>query len=118
MHIYAIKKPPSPKNDGGRIRSIKNTRDMSPWVHNLFLNQRGDPEDDDGTDDGGTELTKKAAPGDAEQVEQPATEDTTEETKNTVHDEAVAATFHQLASAEASQTSKKEWKNNTHNSNV
>ena len=30
MHIYAIKKPPSPKNDGGRIRSIKNPRDMSP----------------------------------------------------------------------------------------
>ena len=76
--------------------------------HSLLLDQRGDPEDDDGTDDGGTELTKKAAPGDAEQIEQPATEDTTEETQHTIHDEAVAATFHQLAGAEASQTSKKE----------
>ena len=67
------------------------------------------------TDDGGTELTEKAAPRDAEQVEQPAAEDTTEETQYTIHDEAVAATFHQLAGTEASQTSKKEWKNNTHN---
>ena len=32
----------------------------------LLLDQRGDPEDDNGTDDGGTELTEKAAPGDAE----------------------------------------------------
>ncbi len=74
----------------------------------LLLDQRGDPEDDDGTDDGGTELTEKSAPGDAEQVEQPAAKNTTEETQHTIHDEAVAATFHQLASTEASQTSKKE----------
>ena len=74
----------------------------------LLLDQRGDPEDDDGTDDGCAELTEKAAPGDAEQIKEPTTEDTTEETKNTVHDKAVAATFHQLAGAEASQTSKKE----------
>ena len=76
--------------------------------HRLLLDQRGDPEDDDGTDDCGAELTEKAAPGDAEQVEQPAAQDTTKETQHTIHDEAVAATFHQLASAEASQTSKKE----------
>ena len=74
----------------------------------LFFDQRGDPEDDDGTDDGCAELTEKAAPRDAEQIKEPAAEDTTKETKNTVHDEAVAATFHQLAGAEASQTSKKE----------
>ena len=77
-------------------------------THCLLLDQRSNPEDDDGTDDGGTELTKKAAPGDAEQVEQPAAKDTTKETQHTIHDEAVAATFHQLAGAEASQTSKKE----------
>ena len=76
--------------------------------HSLFLDQRSDPEDDDGTDDGCAELTEKATPGDAEQIKEPAAEDTTEETKNTVHDEAVAATFHQLAGTEASQTSKKE----------
>ena len=74
----------------------------------LLLDQRGDPEDDDSTDDGGTKLTEKATPGNAEQVEQPAAENTTEETQHTIHDEAVAATFHQLAGAEASQTSKKE----------
>ena len=73
----------------------------------LLLDQRGDPEDDDGTDDGCAELTEKATPGDAEQIEQPAAEDTTKETQHTIHDEAVAATFHQLAGAEASQTSKK-----------
>ena len=68
----------------------------------LLLDQRCDPKDDDGTDDGGTKLTEKAAPGDAEQVEQPTAEDTTEETQHTIHDEAVATTFHQLAGAEAS----------------
>ena len=77
-------------------------------IHCLLLNQRGDPEDDDGTNDGCAELTKNTAPGDAKQVEQPATKDTAEETQHTIHDEAIAATFHQLASAEASQTSKKE----------
>ena len=74
----------------------------------LLFDQRGDPEDDDGTDDGDTELTEKATPRDAEQIKEPAAEDTTEETQYTIHDEAVAATFHQLAGAEASQTSKKE----------
>ena len=68
----------------------------------LLFDQRSDPEDDDGTDDSSAELTEKAAPGDAEQVEQPTAEDTTEETQHTIHDEAVAATFHQLAGAEAS----------------
>jgi len=76
--------------------------------HSLFLDQRGDPEDDDGTDDGCAELTEEATPRNAKQIEQPTTEDTSEETQYTIHDEAIAATFHQLASAEASQTSKKE----------
>ena len=74
----------------------------------LFLDQRGDPEDDDGTDDGCAQLAQEASPRDAHQIEQPTAEDTAKETQHTVHDETVAATFHQLASAEASQTTKKE----------
>ena len=60
----------------------------------LFLDQRGDPEDDNGTDNGYAELTQETTPRKAEQVEQPTTEDTSKEAQYTIHDEAVAATFH------------------------
>jgi hypothetical protein len=80
----------------------------------LFLNQRSNPEDGDCTNDGCAKLTKDASPSDAQQIEQPAAKGSAEETKHTVHDDAIATTFHQLASAEASQTSKKERNNNTH----
>ena len=85
---------------------------------NLFLDQRGKPKDNDCTDDGCAELTKDAAPGNAEHVKQPSTEDSTKETKHNIHDDAETATFHQLAGTEASQTSKKKRKNNTHNYTV
>ena len=118
MHIFAIKKA-SITRRWQRLNQISQwLTGSASWEKVLLLDQRGDPKNDDGTDDGDTELTEKAAPGDAEQIKEPAAEDTTEETQYTIHDEAVAATFHQLAGAEASQTSKKEWKNNTHNSTI
>ena len=40
------------------------------------------------------ELTQETTPRKAKQIEQPTTEDTSEETQYTIHDEAVAATFH------------------------
>ena len=85
---------------------------------NLFLDQRGKPKDNDSTDDGCAELTKEAAPGNAEHVKQPATKDSTKQSKHNIHDDAETATFHQLAGTEASQTSKKKRKNNTHNYTV
>ena len=80
-------------------------------VVHLFLDQRCNPEDNDCTDDGCAELTKDAAPRNAEHVKQPATEDSTKETKHHIHDETETATFHQLAGTEASQTSYKKRKN-------
>lgn len=71
----------------------------------LLLQQRGDPEDDDGAYDGGAELAEETTPLDAQQREQPAAKGSTEETENEVHDEAKATTLHQLAGTEASETS-------------
>ena len=76
-------------------------------AHCLFLEKRGNPEDSDSTDNGCSELSQDAAPLYAEQREQPAAERTAKETEHYVHDDAETTTFHQLASTEASQTSKK-----------
>ena len=69
----------------------------------LLLEQRGYPEDGDGADDGCAELSEDAAPLYAELREQPAAEDTTEESQYEIHDEAEASAFHQLTGTEACQ---------------
>ena len=71
----------------------------------LLLEERSNPEDKSSTDDSCGELSQETTPRDAKQVEQPTAKCTTQETQHTVHDDAEATTLHQLASAEASQTS-------------
>ena len=82
----------------------------------LLLEEGGNPEDDDSTYDGCAKLSEDAAPLNAQHGEEPAAQGSAKETQNEVHDEAEATTFHQLASAEASETSNNKRKNNTHNS--
>ena len=63
--------------------------------------------DNYGTDDSCGKLSQKAAPRNSEQREQPAAEHTAQQTEHDVHNQAETAAFHQLASAEASQTTHK-----------
>jgi hypothetical protein len=70
----------------------------------LFLEERSDPEDAASTNDSCGKLTQESTPRNAKQREQPSAERTAEQTKHDVHNQAESATFHQLASAEASQT--------------
>ena len=89
---------------------IGNISDVSKfWSENLrfllLLQQRGNPEDEDGANDGGTELTEETTPLDAQQREEPAAKGSTEEAKEEVPEEAHATTLHQLAGTEASETS-------------
>ena len=71
----------------------------------LLLQQRSYVEDGYGTHDGGTQLTEQATPFDAQQIENPAAQGTTEETQQQIHKEAKAAAFHQLTGTETGQTS-------------
>ena len=90
--------------EGSRSRSLLRVLlfFLDGW---LLLEERGNPEDDNGADNGCAKLSENAAPLNAQHGEEPAAQGSAEETQNEVHDEAEAATFHQLAGAEASETS-------------
>ena len=60
----------------------------------LLLNQRSNPQDGNGTNDGRSQLSEKTAPRNAQRIEEPAAEDTAKESKHQIHDEAEATTFH------------------------
>ena len=71
----------------------------------LFLKERGYPQDDGSTYDGCAELAEKATPLYSKLLEEPSAERAAEESEYEVHDEAEAATFHELACYEAGKTS-------------
>ena len=98
--------------------SRQGTEDDEKSAHLLLLEERGYPQDDDGTDDGSCELSDDAAQLNLQQREQPAAQGTAQQTQNQVHDEAEAAALHQLAGTEASETSKKNRIYNTHSPKV
>lgn len=71
----------------------------------LFLKERGYPQDDGSTDYGCAELAENASPLYSKLLEEPSSERAAEESEYEVHDEAEAATFHELACYEAGKTS-------------
>ena len=71
----------------------------------LLLEERGYPQDECSTDDGGAELAEKATPLDAELLEEPAAKRATEKSEDEIHDETEASTFHEFACAEAGKAS-------------
>ena len=81
----------------------------------LLLDEGGNPQDGDGTDDGCAKLAQDATPLNAELTEKPATENTTKKAEDQIHDETESTTFHQLAGTEASQTTDNNRTNNSHN---
>ena len=89
------------------------TRGHFVWKHPLcfccmnvlLLEERGYPQDEGSADDGCAELSEKTTPLDAELLEEPAAEQTSEKTEDEIHDEAKASTLHQLACNETGKAS-------------
>ena len=89
------------------------------FVRLFLLEQRNDPEEDDGTDNGGDDLSDDGgAPVDAKPPEDIASDKAADDTDEQIDPKAETGTFHDFACQESCQRSDKDGDNNTHNLNV
>ena len=89
------------------------------FVRLFLLEQRNDPEEDDGADNGGDDLSDDGgAPVDAEPPEDIASDKAADDTDEQIDPKAKAGAFHDFACQESCQCSDKDGDNDTHNLNV